>query len=128
MADSHAAAHAPAHAAHGHGHTEHAHPTAKTYFQIAVILFLLTFFEVAGYEVTHPDAGQQLSGFGAMLQPIFVEVLLLLSAAKFALVAMYYMHLKSDGKLLSSIFSFSLVVATIVVVGLMVLFYYHYSY
>ncbi len=63
-----------------------------------------------------------------MLEPILVEVLLLLSAAKFALVAMFYMHLKGDGKLLTSIFSFSLVLAAVIIVGLMIIFHYLYSH
>ncbi len=108
---------------------EHAHhPSSRLYLQIAVILFALTALEVAGYEITHPEAGAALSGLGAALQPIFVEVLLALSAAKFALVAMYYMHLKQDQKILSWIFVFSLIIASFVIVGLIVLFYYHYSF
>lgn len=117
MADTHA--HATA------AHAEHAHPGTKTYIQIALILFVLTALEVAAYEVTHPVA---TGGIGALVEPLFIEILLLLSAVKFALVAMFYMHLKSDGKLLTGIFSFSLIVATVVVVGLMLLFYHHYHY
>jgi cytochrome c oxidase subunit IV len=68
---------------------EHAHPGAGTYVKIAVILFVLTALEVGGYEVVHRG---EPAGLAAMLGPIFVEVLLLLSALKFALVAMFYMH------------------------------------
>ena len=57
-----------------------------------------------------------------------VEVLLLLSAIKFALVAMFYMHLKSDGKLLSSIFGFSLLLAAVMIGALMIIFTYLYSH
>ena len=38
-------------------------------------------------------------------------MLLLLSAAKFALVAMFYMHLKQDSKLFTGVFVFPLIIA-----------------
>ena len=67
------------------------------------------------------------AGLATLLEPMVVEVLLLLSAVKFALVAMFYMHLKSDGKLLTSIFGFSLLIAAVVIVALMIIFgYLHY--
>ena len=53
-----------------------------------------------------------------------VPVLLILSALKFALVAMFYMHLKTDGRLLSTVFVFSLVIAAVVITALMLLFAY----
>lgn len=112
-----ATAHAPAHA------DGHAHPTWQTYTKVALILFALTALEVGAYEVVHRHSP---AGFAAVLEPIVVEVLLVLSAIKFALVAMFYMHLKSDGKLLSTIFGFSLLLATVIVVGLMVIFMYQY--
>ncbi|HEX5633855.1 MAG TPA: cytochrome C oxidase subunit IV family protein, partial [Gemmatimonadales bacterium] len=58
----------------------------------------------------------------------FVPVILVLSALKFALVALYYMHLKWDGRFLKGIFSFSLFIAAIVIVALMVLFIYHHRF
>ena len=102
---------------------DHAHPTWQTYTKIAITLFVLTALEVAAYEVVHRHAPAPLA---TMLEPVVVEVLLLLSAVKFALVAMFYMHLKSDGKLLSGIFGFSLILAAVVVLGLMVIFMYQY--
>ena len=51
-----------------------------------------------------------------------IPVLIVLSAIKFALVALFYMHLKWDGPLLSGIFGFSLVLATFVIVALLALF------
>lgn len=105
-----------------HGH-EHAHPTWQTYTKIALTLFLLTFLEVAAYEVVHRH---DPAGLAAVLEPMVVEVLLALSAVKFLLVAMFYMHLKSDGKLLSSIFGFSLLLAAVIIVGLMIIFSYLY--
>ena len=107
-----------------HGH-EHAHPTWQTYTKIAITLFVLTALEVAAYEVVHRHAP---AGLATMLEPVVVEVLLGLSAVKFALVAMFYMHLKSDGKLLAGIFSFCLILAAVVILGLMVIFIYQYHH
>lgn len=106
-------------------HAEHAHPGWQTYLKIALILFALTALEVAAYEVVHRHSP---AGFATWLEPIFVPVLLILSAFKFALVAMFYMHLKMDGKLLSGVFSFSLILAAFIIVALMVIFGYLYSH
>lgn len=113
-------------AADAHAHAAgHAHPTWQLYTKIAVTLFVLTFLEVAAYEVVHRN---DPAGLAAMLGPILTEVLLVLSAFKFALVAMFYMHLKTDGKLLTSIFTFSLILAAVIVGGLIVIFVYLYSH
>ena len=117
MADTHA--HATA------AHAEHAHPGTKTYIQIALILFVLTALEVAAYEVTHPVA---TGGIGALVEPLFIEILLLLSAVKFALVAMYYMHLKNDSKLFSGVFVFPLIIAAVVILAMVALMAYHWAF
>ena len=101
---------------------EHAHPGPGTYVKIAVILFVLTAMEVGGYEVVHRGEPAALA---AMIGPIFVEMLLLLSALKFALVAMFYMHLKMDSKLFSSLFVFPIIIAAVVVAALIALFAYN---
>ncbi|HEX6090880.1 MAG TPA: cytochrome C oxidase subunit IV family protein [Gemmatimonadales bacterium] len=118
--DSHAA-HAPE--AQGLDPHEKSHPGPGVYIKIGVVLFVLTALEVAAYEVAHRPGS-----LGTLLQPILVPVLLLLSAAKFALVAMYYMHLKQDSKLFSGLFVFPLIIAAVVIVSLIALFIYHYSY
>ncbi len=104
---------------------EHAHPGIGIYIKIGVVLFALTFLEVAAYEVGYNNAG---SGFGALLHPVVVPVLMILSAIKFALVAMYYMHLKQDSKLFTGIFVFPLIIATIIIVSLMILMAYHMAF
>ena len=38
------------------------------------------------------------------LRPVMVPVLMVLAAAKFALIAMFFMHLKYDGWLLTGVF------------------------
>lgn len=106
--------------AHAHG-DGHAHPTWQTYTKIALVLFALTALEVWCYEIVHRHSPASVA---AWLEPINTEVLLVLSAIKFALVAMFYMHLKMDGKLLTAIFSFSLLLAAVIIVALMVVVHY----
>ena len=77
---------------------EHAHPTAALYFKVGLVLFVLTALEVGLYEITY---GEHAGSLGPTIKPFFVPLLLLLSAAKFALVAMFYMHLKFDHRLFS---------------------------
>src|SRR5437868_6667976 len=98
------------------GHAEgHSHPGWQLYVIIAVILFVLTAMEVGAYEIA--DRGIT-SGFGLFVGQMFVEILLVLSAAKFALVAMFYMHLKQDHKLFSGLFVFPILLAVFVVLVL----------
>jgi len=52
-----------------------------------------------------------------------VPVLLVLSAAKFTLVVMFYMHLKDDDKFFSFLFGAPLVIAVGVMVALLFLFF-----
>jgi cytochrome c oxidase subunit 4 len=56
------------------------------------------------------------------IRGVIVPVLLALSAAKFALVAMFFMHLKYDSPVLTVVLSIGLVVATAIVLSLMFLF------
>ena len=93
---------------------EHDHPTPGTYAKIGLVLFVLTALEVGLYEVTY---GEHAGALGASLQPFFIPLLLLLSAVKFALVAMFYMHLKNDSKLFSGVFVFPLIIATVIILG-----------
>jgi cytochrome c oxidase subunit 4 len=108
-------------AAHTH---EHSHPTPSVYVRIGVTLFVLTALEVALYEIGRRG---QPPGLAAAIAPIFVELLLVLSAFKFALVAMFYMHLKQDSRLFSSVFVFPLIIAAVIVLALLLLFGYLYS-
>jgi len=85
-------AHSPAHT------TEHAHPGAREYIQIGVVLTAITAVEVFVYYL------QPLRG---VLPPI----LIVLSAVKFSLVVMFYMHLKFDSRLFTGMFLFGLVTA-----------------
>jgi cytochrome c oxidase subunit 4 len=105
--------------------TEHSHPTAGLYFKVGLVLFVLTALEVGLYEITY---GENASSFAPTIKPLFVPLLLILSAAKFALVAMFYMHLKQDHKLFSGVFVFPLIIAAFIIVALIILQAYHFSF
>jgi caa(3)-type oxidase subunit IV len=102
----------------------HAHPTPGTYTKVGLILFILTALEVALYEITF---GEHAGALGD-LRLVFVPVLLALSFAKFALVAMFYMHLKQDHRLFAGVFVFPLIIAGVVVLALAALLSYHMAF
>ena len=85
------------------------HPTAKQYFIIAMILSTITAIEVGVF---------YLEWLGHTIIPI----LFVLSAGKFALVAMYYMHLKFENKLFTYMFVGGFILATSVITSLLFLF------
>ncbi len=96
---------------HENAHAEHYHPTWKEYKWVALILFLITVVEVAVYYIP-----------GATSHAAFVPSLLIMSAVKFAIVVMYYMHLKYDHKLFRALFTGPLAVAIVTLIGLLFLF------
>jgi len=96
-------AHVPSHSA------EHPHPQARQYIIIAAVLSVITALEVAVY---YMDA----------LRPILPPTLIALSALKFALVVMFYMHLKFDHPLFTGLFVFGLATAMFTFVGFLALF------
>ena len=85
------------------------HPTPVTYFKVALILSVITAIEVGIFYITALGKG-------------IIPVLAVLSIAKFALVAMFYMHLKFDHKLFTTLFVAGLALATTVVFALISLF------
>ena len=54
---------------------------------------------------------------------VLVPVLLVLSAAKFTLVVMFYMHLKTDSRFFSFLFGAPLLLAMGVLLALLLLFF-----
>ena len=88
---------------------EHQHPTVDVYLRVAAALVILTVLEVGVFYVP-------------AFHPVLVPVLLVLSAAKFALVIMFYMHLKADSKLFTFLFGAPLLLAVGVMVALLFLF------
>jgi cytochrome c oxidase subunit 4 len=87
----------------------HAHPTAGTYLRVAAILTVLTVIEIGVFYVP-------------AFHPVLAPVLLTLSAAKFALVVMFYMHLKMDSRFFTFLFGGPLLLASAVMLGLLFLF------
>ncbi len=89
--------------------TEAAHPTPLTYIKVAVILAIITAVEVAVFYID-------------VLEPAFLAIFLILSAVKFAIVVLFYMHLKFDAKIFTRFFVAGFVLAVIVAIALLGLF------
>ena len=90
---------------------ETTHPTPLMYVTVAMTLSAITALEVGIFYITQLGHG-------------IIPILVILSGAKFALVAMFYMHLKYDHRLFSTFFVGGLALAGAVVFTLMVLFSY----
>jgi cytochrome c oxidase subunit 4 len=118
-------AHATPSELHETEHDVHTHPGPGMYLKIGLLLFVLTAMEVGVYELAFEHPGLAL---GQALHGVFVPVILALSAFKFTLVAMYYMHLKQDSKILSGAFVFPLIIAAGMIVGLILLMAYHHAF
>lgn len=86
------------------------HASDKLYIQIFLILFLITAAEVATYFVE----------LGSWLLPS----LLVMMVVKFALVVMFFMHLRFDHKLFSWVFVAGLALAVAVYVATLTTFEY----
>jgi cytochrome c oxidase subunit 4 len=91
----------------GHGDPA-GHASVTMYLQIAVILGIITALEFGSIYIRQ-------------LTPILVPLLLVMSAAKFSLVVLFFMHLRYDSRVLSVIFTGSLLIATVVVLALVTL-------
>lgn len=87
----------------------HAHPSWKEYKWVALVLTLITIVEVWVYYT--PFAQHSL----------FVPSLLAMSAAKFAIVVMFYMHLKYDHRLFRALFTGPLMIAIATLIALIFL-------
>ncbi len=97
---------------------------AWEYVRIGLVLFVITAMEVGAYELAHRPAAPAHEFFKSSLIP----VLIVLSAIKFWLVAMFYMHLKQDNRLFTGVFVFPLIIAAIVILALVVLMAYHWAF
>jgi cytochrome c oxidase subunit IV len=86
------------------------HPTADVYLRVGAVLVILTVLEVGVFYVP-------------AFHSVLVPVLLVLSAAKFTLVVMFYMHLKADSKFFTFLFGVPLLLAAVVMVALLFLFF-----
>jgi cytochrome c oxidase subunit 4 len=88
----------------------HEHPTWKQYKWVALILTVITALEVWVYYTPFKDS------------PLFVPVLLIMSAVKFAIVVLFYMHLKYDHKVFKALFTGPLIIAMCSLIALLFLF------
>lgn len=77
------------------------HPGVGQYVEIGIILAVVTALEVALY-------------FLDISRAVVVPGLLLLTAIKFALVVMWFMHLRFDSAWFRRVFLFGLVIAVVV--------------
>ena len=94
MTDAHSQTHPKA----GDGDEHGLHPTEAFYLKVALILAVVTGIEVALY----------YTDFGVSLTNV---VLLVLAAAKFVMVAAYFMHLRFDNRVLRRLFITGFVLA-----------------
>jgi cytochrome c oxidase subunit 4 len=94
-------------------HDVDAHPVhgTKRYWIIGAYLFVLTGLELAAY--FYEDT------LGGAATP----VILTLSAAKYILVAMFFMHLKYDSKMFTAVFLFPMALATLVISAMIILYH-----
>ena len=96
---------------HSAAHGAHAHPTWKQYKWVALILTLITVVEVWIYYIP-----------AFVATKLFVPSLLIMSSVKFAIVVMFYMHLKYDSRLFRALFTGPLIIAVVTLISLLFLF------
>ncbi len=111
MAHEHPPHQEQAHADHAAMGEVHEHPTWKQYKWVALVLAVITVIEVWVYYI--PTFVQSR---------LFVPSLLIMSAVKFAIVVMFYMHLKYDHKLFRALFTGPLIIAIVTLIVLLFLF------
>ena len=87
------------------------HPGWKTYVVVGVILTVITAIEVSAYYIKPWESSK-----------IYVPSMLFMSALKFLIVVMFYMHLKYDHRLFRALFTGPLIIAATTLIGLMFLF------
>jgi cytochrome c oxidase subunit 4 len=90
----------------GHGEP---HASNRTYVGVAAVLAVLTALEVMVF-------------FLPSLKPVMVPILLILMAAKFALVVLFFMHLKFDARVFSGLFAGPLLIAAAIISAMIFLY------
>lgn len=86
---------------------EHPHPKEAEYVKVAIVLAVVTAGEVAVY-------------YMAALRSLLVPLLLFMSAIKFSLVALWFMHLRFDSRLFRRLFVAGIILALAVYTVLVV--------
>ncbi len=89
-------------------HAPAAHAAVWTYIKVALVLTGVTILEVGAIYIRQ-------------LTPIIVPLLLVMSAAKFALVVLFFMHLRYDSRALALLFCGPLLLASGIALALMAL-------
>lgn len=89
--------------------TRDAHVSNRTYIGVAAVLAVLTALEVMVFYVP-------------ALETVLVPILVTLMVVKFALVVMFFMHLKIDSKIFSAVFLGSLLIASSVVLAMLLIY------
>lgn len=88
---------------------EHAHPKEREYIKVAIVLAIVTALEVAIYYLESVEA-------------LLVPLLLLFSLIKFALVVLWFMHLRFDSRTYARFFmvgiAFAVTLYVIVLISL----------
>ena len=102
-------AHGSAHADPCHATTEHAHPGPVQYVAIALILGVISAIEVALY-------------YFELGRAVLTTSLIVLSLGKFSLVVLYFMHLKFDSRLFSTLFVSFLVMTILAFLAVLAMF------
>ena len=87
------------------GHATEEHASIRTYVTVAVILTVVTALEFAVIYIR-------------ALTPILVPLLIVMSAGKFALVVLFFMHLRYDNRALTALFVGPLLLAVGLAVAL----------
>ncbi len=81
--------------------TSHGHPSVGQYVEIGLILAVLTAIEVALY----------YAGQAGTPSEVTIPAILFLTVMKFALVVMWFMHLRFDNRMLRRLFVAGIVLA-----------------
>jgi len=90
------------------GEAHDSHASVATYVRVALILTAVTALEVGVIYIR-------------FLTPIVVPLLLVMAAAKFVLVVMFFMHLRYDPRPLAGVFVGPLIMATLLALVVIVL-------
>ena len=94
-----------------HAQGERPHPGPRQYVGVAVVLAIITAIEVAIFYIP-----------ALKRSAIFVPLLLVLSALKFALVVLWFMHLRFDSRLYRRLFIAGLILAISLFLIVLVIF------
>ena len=80
------------------GGTTHEHPSELEYIKVALVLALITLAEVGVYYVES-------------LEGLLVPILIVFSTIKFAMVVLWFMHLRFDSRLFRRLFATGIALA-----------------